>query len=69
VVDAHLTGVNWGRDVPEPDVVADIRNVVEGDDSPDGKGRLAIERGIEVGQYLSSRHQVQPSHGTRRFWT
>jgi prolyl-tRNA synthetase len=44
----HLTGANWGRDVPEP-VVADLRNVVEGDASPDGKGRLAIERGIEVG--------------------
>jgi prolyl-tRNA synthetase len=48
-VDAHYTGVNWGRDVPEPDVVADIRNVVAGDPSPDGKGVLAIQRGIEVG--------------------
>ncbi|MES2100494.1 MAG: proline--tRNA ligase [Pseudomonadota bacterium] len=48
-VDFHYTGVNWGRDVPEPDVVADIRNVVEGDPSPDGKGVLAIQRGIEVG--------------------
>src|SRR5690606_18995000 len=47
--DYHLTGVNWGRDLPEPDVVADLRNVVEGDASPDGKGKLAIERGIEVG--------------------
>jgi prolyl-tRNA synthetase len=46
--DAHLTGVNWGRDLPEP-IVADLRNVVEGDASPDGKGVLAIERGIEVG--------------------
>ena len=45
----HLTGVNWGRDLPEPDLVADIRNVVAGDLSPDGKGVLAIERGIEVG--------------------
>ncbi len=45
----HTTGVNWGRDLPEPDVVADIRNVVEGDPSPDGKGTLAIERGIEIG--------------------
>jgi prolyl-tRNA synthetase len=45
----HFTGVNWGRDVPEPDAVADLRNVVEGDASPDGKGPLAIERGIEVG--------------------
>jgi prolyl-tRNA synthetase len=47
--DIHITGVNWGRDLPEPDVVADIRNVVEGDPSPDGKGPLAIQRGIEVG--------------------
>lgn len=48
-VDAHLTGVNWGRDLPEPEAVADLRNVVEGDPSPDGKGRLSIQRGIEVG--------------------
>ena len=47
--DFHVTGVNWGRDLPEPAVVADIRNVVEGDLSPDGQGVLAIERGIEVG--------------------
>ncbi len=44
----HFTGANWGRDLPEP-TVADLRNVVEGDASPDGKGVLAIERGIEVG--------------------
>lgn len=44
----HLTGANWGRDAAEPEV-ADLRNVVEGDASPDGKGVLAIERGIEVG--------------------
>ncbi len=47
--DFHFTGVNWGRDLPEPHAVADLRNVVEGDASPDGKGVLAIERGIEVG--------------------
>jgi prolyl-tRNA synthetase len=47
--DFHFTGVNWGRDLPEPDAVADLRNAVEGDLSPDGKGVLAIERGIEVG--------------------
>ncbi len=47
--DFHYTGVNWGRDLPEPDLVADIRNVVAGDPSPDGKGVLAIQRGIEVG--------------------
>ena len=48
-VDFHMTGVNWARDLPEPALVADIRNVVPGDPSPDGKGLLAIERGIEVG--------------------
>ncbi|PWF45514.1 proline--tRNA ligase [Massilia glaciei] len=46
--DFHYTGANWGRDIAEP-LVADLRNVVEGDASPDGKGVLAIERGIEVG--------------------
>lgn len=44
----HLTGVNWQRDLPEA-IAADIRNVVEGDPSPDGKGTLSIVRGIEVG--------------------
>jgi prolyl-tRNA synthetase len=54
----HLAGVNWGRDLPEPDLVADIRNVVEGDPSPDGKGPLAIQRGIEVGHvfYLGTNY-------------
>ncbi len=47
--DFHYTGMNWGRDLPEPEQVADIRNVVAGDPSPDGKGNLAIQRGIEVG--------------------
>jgi prolyl-tRNA synthetase len=45
----HTAGVNWERDLPEPDLVADIRNVVEGDPSPDGKGTLGLCRGIEVG--------------------
>ncbi|MFS2004914.1 proline--tRNA ligase [Duganella sp. CT11-25] len=45
----HYTGANWGRDVAEPALVADLRNVIAGDASPDGKGVLAIERGIEVG--------------------
>jgi prolyl-tRNA synthetase len=49
MADYHLAGVNWGRDLPEPDLVADIRNVQAGDPSPDGKGTLAIQRGIEVG--------------------
>ncbi|HEX9707099.1 MAG TPA: proline--tRNA ligase, partial [Steroidobacteraceae bacterium] len=47
-VDAHLTGVNWGRDLPEP-ATADLRNAVDGDPSPRGGGTLAIARGIEVG--------------------
>ncbi len=54
----HFTGVNWGRDLPEPDRTADLRNVVSGDPSPDGKGRLAIQRGIEVGHvfYLGTKY-------------
>jgi prolyl-tRNA synthetase len=61
-VDFHYTGVNWGRDLPLPGgpevIVADLRNVVEGDPSPDGKGRLAIQRGIEVGHvfYLGTKY-------------
>ncbi len=55
--DFHITGVNWGRDLPEPDLVADLRNVLAGDPSPDGKGVLAIQRGIEVGHvfYLGTK--------------
>jgi prolyl-tRNA synthetase len=56
--DFHYTGVNWGRDLPEPDLVVDLRNVLAGDPSPDGKGVLAIERGIEVGHvfYLGTKY-------------
>ena len=67
--DVHLTGVNFGRDLPEPVpaeqagadtdvIVADIRNVVPGDLSPDGKGVLSIQRGIEVGHvfYLGTKY-------------
>ena len=56
--DFHMTGVNWERDLPAPARVADIRNVVAGDASPDGKGVLAIERGIEVGHvfYLGTKY-------------
>ncbi|GLS15839.1 proline--tRNA ligase [Hydrogenophaga electricum] len=59
-VDFHHTGVNWGRDLPEPALVADIRNVVEGDPSPDGQGPLSIERGIEVGHvfYLGTKYSL-----------
>jgi prolyl-tRNA synthetase len=56
--DFHITGVNWGRDLPEPALVADLRNVVAGDASPDGQGVLAIERGIEIGHvfYLGTKY-------------
>ena len=47
-LDFHFTGANWQRDIAEP-MVADLRNVVAGDPSPDGKGVLAIQRGIEIG--------------------
>lgn len=58
VEDFHIRGVNWGRDLLEPAHVADLRNVVEGDLSPDGQGVLAIERGIEVGHvfYLGTKY-------------
>ena len=51
--DFHLRGVNFGRDCREPDRVADIRKVVKGDPSPDGKGTLDIMRGIEVGHVFA----------------
>ncbi|WP_144640709.1 proline--tRNA ligase [Bordetella genomosp. 13] len=56
--DYHYTGMNWGRDLPEPEAVADLRNVVAGDPAPDGKGTLAIQRGIEVGHvfYLGTKY-------------
>ncbi|MBP6252438.1 MAG: proline--tRNA ligase [Rubrivivax sp.] len=58
--DFHYTGANWGRDLPEPDLVADIRNVLAGDPSPDGKGVLSIQRGIEVGHvfYLGTKYSA-----------
>jgi len=68
--DAHLAGVNWGRDLPLP-AVADLRNVVDGDPSPGGTGRLSIARGIEVGHIFqlgqkyseSMRASVQDEQG------
>ena len=60
----HLTGVNWGRDLPEP-VVADLRNVVSGDPSPDGKGKLEIVRGIEVGHIFQLRTKYSEAMGAR----
>jgi prolyl-tRNA synthetase len=61
----HLAGLNWGRDLPEPDEVADIRNVVAGDPSPDGQGALRIQRGIEVGHvfYLGTRYSERLNAG------
>jgi prolyl-tRNA synthetase len=53
--DYHLTGVNFGRDLPEPQEYVDLRNVLEGDPSPDGKGTLGICRGIEVGHIFQLR--------------
>jgi prolyl-tRNA synthetase len=58
----HLTGVNFGRDVAEPQV-ADLRNVVAGDPSPDGKGKLEIVRGIEVGHIFQLRTKYSKSLG------
>ena len=58
----HLTGVNWGRDLPEPEV-ADLRNVVAGDPSPDGKGKLDIVRGIEVGHIFQLRTKYSAALG------
>jgi prolyl-tRNA synthetase len=58
----HLSGVNWGRDLPEPQV-ADLRNVVAGDPSPDGKGTLEIARGIEVGHIFQLRTKYSEAMG------
>jgi prolyl-tRNA synthetase len=57
----HLSGVNWGRDLAEPALVADLRDVVEGDPSPDGKGVLRIQRGIEVGHIFQLRTKYSAS--------
>jgi prolyl-tRNA synthetase len=57
----HLTGVNFGRDCAEPSQVADIRKVVAGDPSPDGKGTLEIVRGIEVGHIFQLRTKYSDS--------
>jgi prolyl-tRNA synthetase len=57
----HLTGANWARDLPEPALIADIRNVVTGDTSPDGKGTLEICRGIEVGHIFQLRTKYSES--------
>jgi prolyl-tRNA synthetase len=61
--DFHLRGVNFGRDCREPDAVADLRNVVKGDPSPDGKGTLDILRGIEVGHVFALGHLYSEALG------
>ena len=58
----HIAGVNWGRDLPEPEV-ADIRSVVEGDPSPDGRGTLGIARGIEVGHVFALGNKYSEAMG------
>lgn len=58
----HYTGANWGRDLPEPDLIADLRNVVAGDRSPDGQGVLAIQRGIEVGHIFAGLPYAKTMH-------
>jgi prolyl-tRNA synthetase len=60
--DTHLTGVNWGRDLPEA-AAADLRNVVAGDPSPSGKGKLSIARGIEVGHVFQLGQKYSESMG------
>ncbi len=60
--DTHLTGVNFGRDLPEP-TAADLRNVVAGDPSPTGKGTLSIARGIEVGHVFQLGRKYSESMG------
>jgi len=61
--DFHLRGVNFGRDCREPDLVADIRNVIKGDPSPDGRGTLDIVRGIEVGHVFALGHVYSEAMG------
>ena len=60
--DAHLTGVNWGRDLPEPEP-ADLRYVVAGDPSPSGRGRLELARGIEVGHIFKLGRKYSEAFG------
>jgi prolyl-tRNA synthetase len=59
----HLADVDWGRDLPEPSLVADIRNVMDGDASPDGNGSLRIQRGIEVGHIFQLRTKYSAAMG------
>ncbi len=61
----HVTGGNWGRDCAEPDVIADIRDVVEGDASPDGKGTLKLRRGIEVGHVFALGQRYSAALGAK----
>ena len=59
----HSRGVNWGRDLPEPDLVADVRNVIEGEAAPNGMGTWSIARGIEVGHVFQLGQKYAQSMG------
>ncbi|GMU42619.1 MAG: proline--tRNA ligase [Xanthomonadales bacterium] len=61
----HTRGVNWGRDLPEPDLVADVRNVVEGEPAPGGMGTWSIARGIEVGHVFQLGQKYAQSMGAQ----
>jgi prolyl-tRNA synthetase len=63
-LDQHLTGVNWGHDLPKP-ATADIRKVVDGDPSPDGQGLLKVVRGIEVGHIFQLGRKYSESMGAK----
>lgn len=61
----HQTGINWGRDLPEPARVADLRNVVEGDAAPDGQGQYQLMRGVEVGHIFKLGRKYSQAMGVR----
>jgi prolyl-tRNA synthetase len=63
--DYHLTGINWGRDLPEPARVADLRNVVAGEPAPDGQGSYELVRGIEVGHIFKLGRKYSQAVGAR----
>jgi prolyl-tRNA synthetase len=63
--DYHLTGVNWGRDLPEPARIADLRNVVAGEAAPDGQGNYELVRGIEVGHIFKLGRKYSQAMGVR----
>ncbi|MGH8458262.1 MAG: His/Gly/Thr/Pro-type tRNA ligase C-terminal domain-containing protein, partial [Nevskiales bacterium] len=64
-MDHHLTGINWGRDLPEPALVADLRNVVAGEAAPAGQGSYELVRGIEVGHIFKLGRKYSQAMGVR----